>query len=181
MLSLSLLLLSILLTGLNPVGHKPASMPSFPQGFPLSKAHVWKSYAALPMSFEVNQGQADSDVRFLARGRGYTILLKPGEAALALQSPGQEAQFPPKVQPQPKPSTRVLRMRIEGANLSATAVGLERLPGVSNYFIGNDPSRWHTHIPNYKEVQFQHIRPGVNLVYYGIRINWNTISSCRQA
>ena len=167
MLSLSLLLLSILLTVLNPVGHKPASMASFPQGFPLSKAHVWKSYAALPLSFEVNRGQADSDVRFLARGRGYTILLKPGEAALALQSSGQGAQFPPKVQPQPKPSTRVLRMRIEGANLSAAATGLERLPGVSNYFIGNDPSRWHTQVPTYKKVQFEHIRPGVNLVYYG--------------
>jgi len=167
MLSLSLLLLSILLTVLNPVGHKPASMPSFPQGFPLSKAHVWKAYAALPISFEANQGQAASDVRFLARGRGYTILLKPGEAALALQSPGQGAQFPPKVQPQPKPTTRVLRMRIEGANLSAAATGLERLPGVSNYIIGNDPSRWHTQVPTYKKVQFEHIRPGVNLVYYG--------------
>jgi hypothetical protein len=167
MLSLSLLLLSILLTVLNPVGHKPANMASFPQGFPLSKAHVWKSYAALPLSFEVNQGQAGSDVWFLARGRGYTILLKPGEAALALQSPGQGAQFPPRVQPQPKPSTRVLRMRIEGANLSAAATGLERLPGVSNYFIGDDPSRWHTQVPTYKKVQFEHIRPGVNLVYYG--------------
>jgi hypothetical protein len=167
MLSIFFLLLSILLTVLNPVGHKPAGMPSPPQGFPLSKARVWKSYAALPMSFEVNQGQADPDVRFLARGRGYTILLKPGEAALALQSPGQGAQFPPKVQPPPKPSTRVLRMRIEGANLSAAATGLEQLPGVSNYFIGNDPSRWHTHVPTYKRVQFEHIRPGVNLVYYG--------------
>ena len=58
-------------------------------------------------------------------------------------------------------------MRIEGANLSAPATGLHRLPGISNYFIGNDPRRWHTNIPTYKEVQFEHIRPGVNLVYYG--------------
>jgi hypothetical protein len=119
------------------------------------------------LSFEVNQGQADQSVRFLARGQGYTILLRPSEAALALESPGQGARFPEKAKGQPTPSIRVLRMRIEGADLSAPATGLHRLPGVSNYFIGNDPSHWHTNIPTYKEVQFEHIRPGVNLVYYG--------------
>ena len=167
MLSIFFLLLSVLLTVLNPGGHKPARTTSPKQSHPMTKARAWKSYAVLPMSFEVNQGQADPSVQFLARGRGYTILLKPGEATLALQAPGQGAQFPPKVQPQPKPTTRVLRMRIEGANLSASATGLEQLPGVSNYFIGNDPSRWHTHVPTYKKVQFEHLRPGVNLVYYG--------------
>jgi len=167
MLSIFFLLLSTLLTVLNPSGHKPVRAPSHTEEFAASKARVLKSYAALPMSFEVNQGQADRAVRFLARGQGYTILLKPSEALLAMQSPAQGARFPEKAQAQPTPSTRVLRMKIEGANLSARATGLHRLPGVSNYFIGNDPSRWHTNIPTYKEVQFEHIRPGVNLVYYG--------------
>ena len=167
MLSIFFSLLSILLTVLNPGGHKPVRMPSPMQGLPASKDRIWKTYAALPMSFEVNQGQAERTVRFLARGRGYTILLKPNEAALALESPGQGARFPEKTKGQPRPSTRVLRMRIEGANPAARATALHRLPGISNYFIGNDPRRWHTHIPTYKEVQFENIRPGVNLVYYG--------------
>jgi hypothetical protein len=167
MLSIFFLLFSVLLTVLNPVGHKPVRMPSRARDLPAAKARVWKTYGALPLSFEVNQGQADRTVRFLARGQGYTILLKPGEAALALQSPSQGARFAEKAQAQPRPSTRVLRMRIERANLSAEVTGLDRLPGISNYFIGNDPSRWHTHISTYKEVQFEHIRPGVNLVYYG--------------
>ena len=165
MLSIFFLLLSILLTVLNPGGHKPVRMPSPTRGSRMSKARAWKSYGALPMSFEANQGQADPTVRFLARGQGYTILLGPSEAALGLQSPGQGTRIPGKAQP--KPSTRVLRMRIEGADLSSPATGLDRLPGVSNYFIGNDPSQWHTNIPTYKRVQFEHIRPGVNLVYYG--------------
>ena len=131
----------------------------------MSKAHAWKSYGALPMSFEVNQGQADSTVRFLARGPGYTILLSPGEATLALQSSQPDQRFPEKAQP--KASIHVLKMRIEGANLSSAATAHDRLPGVSNYFIGNDPSRWHTGIPTYKKVQFEQIRPGVDLVYYG--------------
>jgi hypothetical protein len=167
MLSILFSLLSVLFTVLNPVGHKPVRISSPTQHIPASKARVWKSYDALPMSFEVNQGQAESAVRFLARGRGYAVLLKPDEAALALASPGRGAQSPVKAQGQPRPSTRALRMRIEGANLAARATGLHRLPGISNYFIGNDPRRWHTHIPTFEKVQFENVRPGVNLVYYG--------------
>ncbi len=165
MLSIFSLLISILLTVLNPGGYRPAAKASPTQRPRMTKAQAWKSYGALPMSFEVNQGQADSSVRFLARGPGYTIFLSPGEATLALESSEPDRRFPEKAQP--KPSTRVLSMKIEGANPSATANALERLPGLSNYFIGNDPSRWHTNIPTYKKVQFEEIRPGVDLVYYG--------------
>jgi hypothetical protein len=133
----------------------------------MSKASVLKSYGALPTSFEMNQGQADRTVRFLARGQGYTILLQPSEALLALQSPRQDTRVPERAGELPRPPYRVLKMRIERANLSAPATGLHRLPGISNYFIGNDPSRWHTHIPTYEKVQFENVRPGVNLVYYG--------------
>jgi hypothetical protein len=133
----------------------------------MSKARALKSYGALPMSFEMNQGQADRTVRFLARGQGYTILLKPSEALLALQPPGQDTRVPEKAGELPRPPSRVLKMRIERANLSAPASGLHRLPGISNYFMGNDPSRWHTHIPTFEKVQFENVRPGVNLVYYG--------------
>src|SRR5258705_3833364 len=41
--------------------------------------------AQLPLSFEVNRGQAAADVKFVARGGGYALLLThPGESALAL-------------------------------------------------------------------------------------------------
>jgi hypothetical protein len=133
----------------------------------MSKARALKSYRALPMSFEMNQGQTDRAIRFLARGQGYAIFLKPSEALLALQPAGQDTRVPEKAGMPPRPAYRALKMRIEGANLSAPATGLHRLPGISNYFVGNDPSRWRTHIPTYEKVQFENVRPGVNLVYYG--------------
>jgi hypothetical protein len=43
------------------------------------------SYGKLPLSFEANQGQTDSRVRFLARGGGYTIFLTDDEAVLTLR------------------------------------------------------------------------------------------------
>jgi hypothetical protein len=42
-------------------------------------------YGKLPLSFEANQGQTDSHVRFLARGGGYTIFLTDDETVLNLR------------------------------------------------------------------------------------------------
>jgi hypothetical protein len=44
------------------------------------------AFGKLPLSFEANQGQADFPVRFLARGRGYSLFLTPTEAVLVLRS-----------------------------------------------------------------------------------------------
>jgi hypothetical protein len=40
------------------------------------------------------------------------------------------------------------------------------LPGIVNYFLGNDPSQWHTRIPTYAQVQYDEVYPGIGLVYY---------------
>lgn len=61
----------------------------------------------------------------------------------------------------------VLHLKLVGANPHARAAGLDELPGRSNYFIGKDPQKWLTNVPNYAKVQYQDIYPGVGLVYYG--------------
>ena len=43
------------------------------------------SYGKLPLSFEANQGQVRGPVKFLSRGRGYTIFLTDDEAVLTLR------------------------------------------------------------------------------------------------
>src|SRR3990172_4903987 len=40
-------------------------------------------YGALPLSFELNQGQTDGAVDFLARAGGYLLFLTPTEAVMA--------------------------------------------------------------------------------------------------
>ena len=40
--------------------------------------------SVLPLGFEANQGQVDQQVKFLARGQGYTLFLTPGAAVLGL-------------------------------------------------------------------------------------------------
>jgi len=61
----------------------------------------------------------------------------------------------------------VVRMKLVGANPQAKVTGLEELPGKSNYFIGNDPKKWRTNVPNYARVKYANVYPGVDLMYYG--------------
>lgn len=44
------------------------------------------SFARLPRAFEANRGQTDAQVKYLARGPGYTLFLTPGKAVLALRT-----------------------------------------------------------------------------------------------
>jgi len=134
------------------------------------------NYGKLPLSFEANQGQVDGQVKFLSRGQGYKLFLAGTEAVLQLQN-GDSARNsqsairdPQLAGRQPKAESRqpaVLRMRLVGANPNAEVRGLAELPGKSNYFIGNDPSKWRTNVPTYGKVEYRDVYPGVSLVYYG--------------
>src|SRR5258708_6676700 len=124
-----------------------------------SRTALGTSYGKLPLAFELNQGQVPTSgegaaVRFLARGKGYSLYLTPQKAILSLR---QKASGPAKE----------LHLNLEGANPKALAEGLETLPGVSNYYIGNDPSHWHANVPLYAKVKIKDAYPGIDMVYYG--------------
>ena len=145
------------------------------QGAPaVSTPQAAEAYGRLPLSFEANQGQSDRQVKFLSRGSGYALFLTRKEAVLTLRKPDGKALSRAhlataafaKDKPEPQSET-VLRMRLVGANATARVTGLKELPGKSNYFIGNDPRKWRTDVPNYAKVKYAQVYPGVDLVYYG--------------
>ncbi|HEU4833760.1 MAG TPA: hypothetical protein VFS90_05070, partial [Pyrinomonadaceae bacterium] len=56
--------------------------PKIPQNRPDPKTKAsGDAFGQLPLSFELNQGQTDSSVKFIARGQGYGIFLTDGGAA----------------------------------------------------------------------------------------------------
>ncbi|MTI85050.1 MAG: hypothetical protein FH756_14430 [Firmicutes bacterium] len=129
------------------------------------------TFPGLPLSFEANHGQTDPQVKFLARGRGYTLYLTRDEAVLMLQ----QSEEKPKLQKQVK--TLVLRMNLASANRHPQVAEQEELPGKSNYFIGNDPARWRTNIPTYARIKYRDVYPGVDMVYYGSQgqLEWDFV------
>jgi hypothetical protein len=114
------------------------------------------------MSFEENRGQADPRVKFLARGVGYSLFLTSTEAVLKLR--GESAKLPVAY---PARKYSVVRMRLEGANPSARAIGINALPGRSNYFIGSDRTRWRTHVATFAGVEVRDIYPSIDVIYRG--------------
>jgi len=136
-----------------------------------TEPHIVANYGKLPLSFEANQGQVDSEVKFLSRGRGYTLFLTGTEAVLALNQPQRTPRtrresFMPSSAPSAS-STVQLRLRLLGANPQPEVRGLDELPGKSNYFIGSDPAKWRTNVPTYAKVEYRDVYPGVSLVHYG--------------
>lgn len=117
------------------------------------RQQIQATYSHLPLAFEVNQGQTDPKVKFLARGTGYGLFLTTDEAVLKIQASATDAV--------------ALSMVLGGANKNAAVIGTNELPGKSNYFIGNDPKQWHRNIPQFARVLYQNVYPGIDLVYYG--------------
>ena len=161
-----------------------ASINSTLQPDSKSKIALQTGFGRLPLSFEVNQGQTDAEVKFLSRGKGYTLFLTPKEAVLSLKR-GQyrsrmlDVKSVPslakshKLLPKSSQSATdienpaVLRIKLIGANPQPDIVGLEELPGKVNYFLGNDPKKWRTKISTFTKVKYKDVYPGIDLVYYG--------------
>ena len=124
----------------------------------LSAAPI-SSFGAIPLYFEVNQGQVDEQVRFLSRGLGYTLFLTSTEAVLSLRrsAAGDVGAV----------VSDLVRLQLVDANPAAEVVGENEQVGRSNYFLSSDPLQWRTDMPHYLRVRYRQVYPGVDLVYYG--------------
>src|SRR5579884_4241274 len=117
----------------------------------------------LPLSFEPNQGQTDTQVRFLAHGPHYTLFLTSNAATLSFPATDQRrssSSFHPGTIPW-------LRMELRGQSRRIQMAGLDELPGKSNYFIGSNPRLWRTGIPHYAKVAYRNVYQGIDLTYHG--------------
>ncbi len=125
-----------------------------------------ESYGKLPLSFEENRGQTDSQVKFLSRSSGYSLFLTSTQAVFRFRKPdfgsGNEA-----TEGRQNSASANLRMKLGGANPAPRIEGMDQLPGRANYFIGADPAKWRTDIPTYAKVKYENVYAGVDLVFYG--------------
>jgi hypothetical protein len=122
-------------------------------------------YGKLPVTFEPNQGQTSSQVKFLSRGPGYEAFLTTGDIVLSLRA---TAVGSAPSSPEPGAATTV-QFTLVGAAKSPTVAGEDLQPGRVNYFFGDDPAEWRTNVPTYGRVRYKNVYPGIDLVYYGSR------------
>ncbi len=147
---------------------------------PAARDRVQTAHAALPLAFEQNQGQTDSQVKYMARGDGYTLFLTANDAVFSLHSSlnsrgrslvGRNALSKAKMfsgkQNAQSNSSAVLHMQLSGANSLAKVDANGKLSGSANYFIGNDPRKWRKNVPRYARVSYHDVYPGVNMAFHG--------------
>ncbi len=108
------------------------------------------AYTQLPLVFEPNQGQASEPIQYLVRH---------GQALTAFASDG-------------------VTTKVAGSQITMTLKdaapqqfrGAEQLASTSNYFLGSDPSRWQTGVPNFRSLIAASVYPGIDLKYYGTNL-----------
>ncbi|HBQ97710.1 MAG TPA: hypothetical protein DD761_04160, partial [Cyanobacteria bacterium UBA11691] len=102
-----------------------------------------------PLSFIQNDGQVDDSVSFHVRdGDVGEVFFTQEEIVVAN---GDD----------------VIRANFVGSNPNAEIRGWQQLPGIANFFIGNDPSKWRTNIATFEGVWYEEVYAGVDVKYSG--------------
>jgi hypothetical protein len=73
----------------------------------------------------------------------------------------------PRVAHNPRASKRMHIGLATDTGVSLSWSGEGRLQAETNYFLGNDPRRWRTHVPHFTRAVGANALPGVDLVAYG--------------
>ncbi len=136
-----------------------------------------------PLTFTKNMGQWDSRVLFRANAGGATMWFtkdgvtyqftrsndrngKDPVAGLDSRLRGNDMGRGNEMEPD-SIEQLVLIARFNGANPNPEVVAEGELEYKCNYFIGNDPAKWHTDVPNYESITLKDIYPGIDLKYSG--------------
>ncbi len=152
----------------------------------LHLGHELRKAMRVPISFEVNVGQIEPNVRYVERNPHYDLFLKSSEAVFKLTTPGQGTNAdcgsrvgkpaPRAMGASPVPnalqclndsSSATLRLHLVGTTHNVSPEGVKPVASYSNYLIGNDPRKWRMHVPHFAEVWYPSVYPGVDLVYHG--------------
>jgi hypothetical protein len=107
--------------------------------------------ARVPLLFEQNVGQTDSQVRYLARSGRYQIYLTQDAAVMKVAGKERDA---------------VLRIALRNADENASIAGVDEQAGKTNYLLGSR-SNWKTGVANFADVKYEGVYPGIDLKYYG--------------
>jgi hypothetical protein len=127
----------------------------FPFALPVSAAPVDVKTESLPIIFEQNLGQAPITYKFLSHDGNVESLFS--DTGVDLLFPGE------------KNERFQIHLRFIGSRPNVIPEASERLSSVTNYLVGNDPSRWIRSVPNHSHVRYREIYPGVDLIFQGAK------------
>jgi hypothetical protein len=160
-----------------PVQGVPLEAPSAPHG-PLGV-----DLRSVPLAFEpAGPATPDAPRLFRARGAGYTAVVGPIGAAVAIRA-AEPPDAPPALlssQDAAAASRRLraraqasrsrpdfVRVRFENANPAAEANVQSPVPGKVHRLIGSSPDGWRTGLQAHQRVVYSEVYPGIDVAFHG--------------
>ena len=172
----ALVVLSLLTIGLSvsvPSPALPERNPPIPAADQAGH-NILDTFRSMGGYFIENRGQVNGLVRYYSTGNPSVAFRDDGVVFVVSENrekgdmAGEWPHFPWQSAPavghvEPANSFAYL-IRFDGANL-VTPVGRDRLPFNSNFFIGKNSSGRIVDVPNYREVVYENLYDGIDLVY----------------
>jgi|GEM_PF-441386 len=125
------------------------------------------------IGFEKNKGQWPEHVEFKADlGNGRRIFFEKNKFTYVVYNPDdlyrehEREHSKANGNYNDKINVHAFEMVFVGANQSDVLEGSGKNDYHHNYFIGNDPSKWATDVPVYKNLNYKNLYPGIDLVAY---------------
>jgi hypothetical protein len=118
-----------------------------------SKEEIAESMSKMPIQFEENRGQFDKKVKFSSKQGSRTVFLTTTEAVFT-QKISEKKNY-------------ALKMELVNANKDAKTFGSDEKVSKTNYFRGNDSSKWQTDVSIFGRVNYEEVYQGIDLTWYG--------------
>jgi hypothetical protein len=179
-LSITLISLSLILSG--------ASNNCVTASGQTTNASMITSLTSMPLAFTENQGQWPDSILFRTNAGGaamwfakdgvyyeFTRRIQNNDVETTGVSTYKRATGAPQLAVgsdllghlPDSIETMMIKANLVGSNPRATVRGEVPMEYKCNYFLGNDPTRWRTEVPNYSAIVYKEIYPGIDLKYYG--------------
>ncbi|QHL88592.1 hypothetical protein GU926_14600 [Nibribacter ruber] len=129
---------------------------------------------ARALEFTENKGQWPKQVRFSAAVPGGRLFLQGNAFVYALQEPLPDTHGQPTTSDNAPLSDASPQRRkghaytvtLQGATVGPNVQGQEQAPGVSNFYLGNNPARWGKGARNFRKVTYQNVYTGIDMAWY---------------
>ncbi|MFZ2098008.1 MAG: SBBP repeat-containing protein, partial [Anaerolineales bacterium] len=133
-----------------------------------TRPRVEESARMPSVMFIENVGQFDPQARFQVRGTAGLSYLTPDTIWMTYleplpdELPDERCLVSSEVLGSPRNGVN-LRLSFVGANSNPQIMGFNSLDTNFSYYIGNDPTQWHTNVPVWGGVRYVDIYPGVDI------------------
>ena len=136
--------------------------------------HDHVNYQGSNLKFTANKGQWHSDIRFRSGIPGGTLFLLQNRLIYDfndLDDMKRIHDIHHSGEPAPPEdfvvNKHAFQVSFVGGNQNPTTQGVSKTFDYMNYFLGDDPARWKGRVPNYQEVDYSEVYPGINFRIYG--------------